>query len=179
MSNNKSLYSIVKDYRLWDYFYKNNPDDHLIKTFMEKSKAMNYDQRKLMMLYAEKLEESLSKVIGKNISYDGEEAAEIIKFLVGHLSFFHNMDSYFVNFLIKLFERSVTEYGQKAWWRSNEKIAIIGPVLPWVDLLDSENPNFLKENPHVDNLSKQYTEILYNVLVANKEKIIGGRFNVL
>lgn len=148
---------------LWQTLYKNNPKNYWCKIFASRMREAKIEDIKNMIDMGSALEEELANIINKNISPEGLEADRVLGFLIRHLEFFHKMDEHFYDTLIELCERA-EDFDKQ---------------LPWLDILISQNPNFLKENPLIGMLSKKYNGIILKMLVLNKDKILKGEYSVL
>ncbi len=148
---------------LWHTLYQNNPDNYWCKVFVKKIKESNKEDISFMIEMGVYLEDELARVINNNISPVGPDADKILTFLIRHLEFFHKMNDHFYDTLIELCERA-EEFDKQ---------------MPWLDPIISQNPNFLKENPLIGMLSKRYNGIILDMLVANRDKILGGYYSVL
>jgi len=147
---------------LWKTLYKNNPNNYWCKVFVNRMNEARPEEILFMISMGTQLEEELSNIVNKNIDYRGLESKKILTLLVRHLEFFHKMDEHFFDTIIELCERA----------RDFDK------QLPWLDLVISENPNFLKENPLIGMLSKKYNMLMYNMLLSYKKEILDGEFSV-
>lgn len=179
VSNELRFSDIVRESKLWEHFYKKNPNNILMQKFIKNMKNATPEEIESMKYYGYKLDDAMYDVLNKSIDVNGKQAEEITFFLLNHLNLIHEINEEFLDFLILLCERGLPPYGKEDRWRNDNYSVKVGGIITWLDVLQSENPDFFKKNPGIVPLAKKYSQILYDILVANKEKIIGGKFNVL
>jgi len=179
VSNEVRFSDIVRDSRLWEHFYRKNPDNVLMQKFIKNMKKATSEEIDSMKYYGYKLDDAMYDVLYDTIDVNSEQAENIIILFLSHLKIIHEINEDFIDFLILLCERGLPPYGQEDRWRRDGDKAKAGGIVTWLDVLHSEDPDFFKKNPGIVPLAKRYSQILYDILIANREKIIGGKINVL
>ncbi len=141
----------------WEETYRKYPDNYWVITFQNKLKNASPEDMQSMLKKAFVLEDMFYHAVADKISLDSQEAIDLMWEFVDHLEFFHEFNDFFYDIFIEFCERKQT--------------------IDDVDKAIAEDPSFLKSNPLFGLVSKEYIDIIYNLLKNNKEAVLNRNTN--
>lgn len=136
----------------WQEIYKKYPDNYWAKLFKKRMIEVSNEERQIMLKKSFALEDMFYNAVANKIDLGSKEAIELMWAFVDHLEFFHKFDDFFYDIFIEFCERKQS---------INE-----------VDNIISKNPEFLKNNPLFGLVSREYIDIIYNLLKSNKDTVL-------
>lgn len=139
----------------WKEIYKKYPDNYWSKVFQERMRNASQEEMKRMLDKAFVLEDMFYNVVVNKISLDSQEAIDLMWQFIDHLEFFHKFDDFFYDIFIEFCERDQT--------------------IDQVDQEIAKDPQFLKNNPLFGLVSKEYTDVIYNLLKNNRNQVLGQK----
>lgn len=143
----------------WQQLYKKYPDNYWCKVFGNKMRNATDEERQKMLDKSFVLEDMFYNAVVNKISTDSQEALDLMWEFIDHLEFFHEFNEFFYDVFMEFCERGSD---------LNER-------MPDIQLAIEKNPKFLKDNPLFGLVSKEYVDIIYNMLKINKDIILKAK----
>jgi len=146
----------------WQELYKKYPENYWCRVFGDRMKSASKKEIKEMLKESFILEEMFYNAVVNKINVDSKESVDLMWAFIKHLEFFHEFNEFFYDVFMEFCERGMD----------------LDKYMPDIQSKIENEPIFLKQSHLFGLVSKDYLNVIYNVLRANKDTVLRNRDSI-